>query len=200
MNHIPLLRGLPRRHFPCIVADVPWRYEVRAASGTGRSAENHYATMTLAEIEALPVAEVAADNARLFFWVTGPFIAIGSHVPIMRAWGFEPVAVFSVWVKPSREAYFSTATFLDCHSFVMNLGHTSRQNAEYVIEGRRGKPAPRKRRDVRQVIVEPMREHSRKPEKFFKRVEAYCDGPRLELFGRQRRRGWTVRGNEVDKF
>ena len=83
--------------------------------------------------------------------------------------------------------------------FKMGLGYTSRQNAEFVVLGRRGDP-PRKSASVRQIMVEPAREHSRKPEKFYQNAETYAAGPRLELFGRQQRPGWTVRGNESDKF
>ena len=79
------------------------------------------------------------------------------------------------------------------------MGHTTRQNAEYVVLGRRGKPR-RLCKDVHQLIIQPRREHSRKPDEFYARVERYCTGPYLELFARQRRPGWTAWGNELDKF
>lgn len=194
-----MLRGLRRNHFACIVADVPWKYVVRSKKGLGRSAEKHYDTMTLEEIAAMPVARYAAKDCHLFFWVTGPFFAKGAHAPIMRAWGFEPVATAFVWVKPTKGVYENGNFFFDDRMFKMNMGHTTRQNAEYVVLGRRGKPK-RISKKVRQVIGEPQREHSRKPEQFFQRVEQYCEGPRLELFSRARRKGWTTRGNQVDLF
>ena len=79
------------------------------------------------------------------------------------------------------------------------MGHTTRQNAEYVVLGRRGKPR-RLRKDVHQLIIQPRREHSRKPDELYARVERYCTGPYLELFARQRRPGWDCWGNEIDKF
>lgn len=200
-NVPPLLRRLPEQHFPVIVADVPWAYKVRSDKGLGRSAERHYRTMSIADIEALPVARFAARDARLLFWVTGPFFAVGAHVPIMRAWGFEPVSVWGVWAKPLRHLYQNEhGCILDDHVFEMMMGHTSRQNCEFVVEGRRGSPPKRLSRSVRQLFLEPARQHSRKPEKFYENVERYCAGPYLELFGRQRRPGWIVRGDQIGMF
>jgi len=197
----PLLRGLRRAFFPVIVADVPSAFETYSDKGKDRSAEKHYPVMSHAELAALPVANYAAPDARLFYWVTGPLIAKGLHVPIMQAWGFEPSAIFQVWLKPTGSAWDQGALFLDHENlWKMGMGHTSRQNCEYVVEGRRGNPPSRLSKSIRQVLVAPLREHSRKPDKFFENVEKYAAGPYLELFGRQRRIGWTVRGNEVGKF
>lgn len=195
--------GLPYRHFKTISADVPWEYRVRSKKGTGRSAENHYSTMTLERIARLNVEAYAAPDAHLFFWVTGPFLALGAHVPIMKSWGFEPVSVAFVWVKTLPSIHMrgsvSLVSLHDERIFKMGMGHTTRQNAEYVILGRRGQPK-RLSRGVRQIIAEAPREHSRKPEKFFDKVEQYAEGPYLELFGRTQRPNWVVRGNESGKF
>lgn len=193
---------LPYRHFRMIVADVPWRYKVRSQKGLGRSAEKHYETMHLPRIARLPVIEHAADDSHLLFWVTGPFLAIGAHIPIMRSWGFEPTAIWGVWVKPTKAHYQQGYMFFDGNiesMWKMGMGHTSRQNAEFVVIGRRGKPK-RLSRSVRQIITAPLREHSRKPDEFFRNAEEYGEGPRLELFGREQREGWTVRGNQSDLF
>lgn len=196
-----LLRGLRKNHFPEIVADVPWRFVVRSKRGlTSRSPESKYQTMTLSEIAALPVKRYAAGNARLWFWVTGPFLAVGAHIPIMRAWGFEPVAMAFDWIKPVASIFDQGQLFIDASIFKMGNGYTTRKNAEYVILGRRGTPPPRLRRDVRALLVEPAREHSSKPEAFYRSIEAYAAGPYLELFGRRRRPGWTVRGDQIGVF
>ena len=65
-------------------------------------ADHHYRLDTLAEIKALPVASVAADDCALLFWCTGPHIEIGSHVEVIRAWGFRPSTVAFVWVKENQ--------------------------------------------------------------------------------------------------
>lgn len=169
----------------------------------GRAAQSHYDCMSFSDIARLDVGAHAADDCHLFFWITGPFLAIGAHIQIMKAWGFEPTAMAFVWLKTVNGRHgrgrASLVSLNDPAIWFMGLGHTTRQNAEYVILGRRGNP-PRLSKAVRQVITEPIREHSRKPEQFFERVQQYCDGPRLELFGRQERPGWIVRGNEVGRF
>lgn len=195
----PLLHGLRRKHYVTTAVDVPWDYVTYSKKNQDRAPD--YDVMNLDDIAALPVMDYVADNSRMLFWITGPFLAAGLHVPILDAWGFEPTAMWGVWIKPV-EAYYRNphGVTLDDHLFKMGLGHTTRQNAEYVIEARRGDPPERRSKSIRQIIVEPAREHSRKPEKFYERAEAYSTGPFLELFGRQRRAGWTVRGNERDKF
>jgi len=150
-------------------------------------------------IEQLPVGGLAACHAHLFLWITGPFLARGMHLPVMRAWGFEPSSTAFVWIKPNRKAFANGGFFLDETLFAKGMGHTTRQNAEYVVLGRRGKPR-RLCKDVHQLIIQPRREHSRKPDEFYARVERYCTGPYVELFSRQRRPGWTAWGDELDKF
>lgn len=179
-----------------IAADPPWLFKSNSAAKPGRNARRHYKCMTLAEIAALPVKDYAADDCVLFLWITGPLLAKGAHLPIMKAWGFKPSGMGFVWIKLNKRA--ASLFFLESDIF-MGGGFTTRKNAEFVVIGKRGRSV-RKNAGVREVIVEPLREHSRKPELFYERVEKYADGPRLELFGRTERAGWTVRGDEVGKF
>jgi N6-adenosine-specific RNA methylase IME4 len=53
---------------------------------------------------------------------------------------------------------------------------------------------------VREFIVAPRREHSRKPDETYRRVEALCDGPYVELFARQQWPGWICVGDQSEKF
>lgn len=194
-----LLDGLPYRHFKVIHSDVPWRFDSYSEEGEERSAQMHYDCMSLGDIARLNVEAHTADDCHLFFWVTGPFLATGMHIPIMRAWGFEPTAMAFVWLKLNRRWHPRWLTYMEDAMFFMGLGHTTRQNAEYVILGRKGDPA-RLSKAVRQIILSPIREHSRKPDEVYRRIEQYADGPYLDLFGRQQRERWVVRGDEADKF
>ena len=83
--------------------------------------------------------------------------------------------------------------------FAIGLGLTTRHNPEICLLARRGR-ARRIAKDVRELIIAPAREHSRKPDEAYRRIERYAAGPYLELFARQRRPGWTVWGNETGKF
>jgi N6-adenosine-specific RNA methylase IME4 len=194
-----MFEGLPYNYFNCIHADVPWSYEDWSEAGEGRNAKRHYPCMPDHEIARLPVLAHAASDCHLFFWVTGPMLVAGRHVRIMRSWGFEPSALAFVWVKLNDRWHPRWMGFLDDAITFMGLGHTIRQSVEVCLLGRRGSPMRLSKR-VRQVIFAPLREHSRKPESVYERIEAYCPGPRLDLFGRQSRSGWTVTGNEKNKF
>lgn len=194
-----MFEGLPYQHFACIHADVPWDFKAWSPAGEVRSANSHYPCMSLDRIARLPVLKYAAPDCHLFFWVTGPFLAQGAHVRIIRSWGFEPVSTAFVWVKTNPSIHPQWVGYIDDAIWHMGLGHTTRQNAECCFLGRRGSPV-RLSKAVRQIIVAPLREHSRKPDETYERIEAYCRGPRLDLFGRCSRKGWEVIGDEVTKF
>lgn len=203
MQTSPLLKGLPRAHFPCLLADPPWNFRTYSKKAYEakhrRDAEQHYPTMSIEDIKALPVADYAAKDAHLFMWTTGPHLPLAFEV--MQAWGFRYSGTGFVWVKLKksfvRDQLIRSYKIEDMLHF--GLGKTTRKNAEFCLLARRGKPT-RLAKNVREMIISPLREHSRKPDEVHRRIERYCDGPRLELFGRQQRPGWTVRGNEAHKF
>jgi N6-adenosine-specific RNA methylase IME4 len=182
--------------FACILADVPSRFRSNSIAKPGRNALRHYACHSMETIATLPIADVAARDALLFFWTTGPLISIGAHIPVIRAWGFEPTAMGFVWVKLNPRA--STTQFTERDLF-FGPGLTTRKNGEYVVLCRRGRPG-RIAKDVFEIILAPRRESGRKPDEVYRRIERYCAGPRLDLFGRESRRGWTVWGDESSKF
>jgi len=199
-----LLDGLPQNHFKAIVADPPWHFRARTALQMSnwtsrRDVEKHYKVMGIDDIKAMPVKDLAAKDAHLFLWVTGPCLRQGFEV--MEAWGFRYSAVAFTWVKfkRSHNALQLRVVPSDESDLHVGLGLTTRKNAEFVLLGRRGN-AHRNAKNVREIIMAPVREHSRKPDEAYRRVERYCDGPYLELFGRQQRPGWTVRGDEATKF
>jgi N6-adenosine-specific RNA methylase IME4 len=144
-----------------------------------------------------PVRDVVADDAVLFLWITGPFMAIGAHLPLMKAWGFKPSGMGFVWIKLNPKA---PELFFVERDLATGGGFTTRKNAEFCLIGKRGKSV-RKSASIHEVIIEPRREHSRKPEKFYRRVQQYSDGPYLELNARRTRPGWDVAvSNEATKF
>lgn len=199
--------GLEPHTYRAIYADPPWRYKqwdgnnaVAAMANRKGVARKHYDTLSAAELSAMPVRDLAAPGGcHLFMWVTGPNLPAGLEV--MRAWGFKYSALAFSWLKLKR-AHMQLSLFpapLDDREFHLGLGHTTRHNAELVLLGRRGSPR-RLEKDVRELVLEPVREHSRKPDEVAWRIERYCDGPYLELFARARRPGWTVWGDQADRF
>lgn len=196
--------GLPRGHFKAILADPPWHFRARTTLQMSnwtsrRDAEKHYPVLGVEDIKALPVRELAAKDAHLFIWTTGP--CLRQTFEVMEAWGFRYSAVAFTWVKLKKSFNALQLRVLptlesDLH---VGLGLTTRKNAEFCLLGRRGN-ARRNAKDVREIILSPVREHSRKPDEAASRILRYCDGPYLELFARAPRPGWTVWGNETEKF
>lgn len=195
-----LVRGLALGHFGAIVADPPWFFRTRTEFVSKRDPRHHYGggVMSRDQIAALPVSDLAAKDSHLFLWATGP--CLPQALEVMEAWGFRYSGIAFTWVKLRRALGKQPSLFvLPGHDFHVGLGFTTRKNCEFVLLGRRGN-AKRKSKSIRELIVAPVREHSRKPDEIFPRIEAYCDGPYLELFSREERPGWTCRGDEVGKF
>lgn len=175
--------------FSTILADPPWRFTNR----TGKMAPEHrrlsrYATLTLAEICAIPVAVAAEDKSHLYLWVPNALLAEGLEV--MRAWGFSYKANI-VWHKVRK----------DGGPDGRGVGFYFRNTTELVLFGIRGSMrtlAPG-RRQVN-IIRSQKREHSRKPDELYQVIEACSPGPYLELFARGSRKGWTQWGDQADSY
>ncbi len=177
-----------------IYADPPWRFATWSERGKGRSPEAWYDCMTLAEIRALPVASWAAADCVLLLWTTDPWLEKAFEV--VRAWGFTYKTVGFLWVKLNPRAPRSGWREED---FFKGLGFWTRANAELCLLATRGRPR-RRAGDVPRLIISPRREHSRKPEEAYRRIERLLEGPYLELFARSRRPGWDAWGLEAEAF
>ena len=192
---------LPRNHFKAILADPPWRFRTwndnpfvqRIHSVKGFSGA-HYRTLSIEELCALPVAELAARDCSLFLWVTWPTLL--DALQVIQSWGFNYKSCAFCWLKAHAG---QLELFQDDLHDLMGTGYWTRANSEACLLATRGNPK-RISRDVRQAIIEPRREHSRKPDCVYERIERLVSGPYLELFARRRRCGWYSWGNEVDKF
>jgi N6-adenosine-specific RNA methylase IME4 len=194
----PPVVPFPGGVFDVVYADPAWNFKSNSLAKPGRNARRHYPTMSLAEIAALPVREHVADNAVLFFWITGPFLVTGAHLPIFKAWGFKPTAMGFTWMKLNKNA---PTLFFTRDDLFMSGGFTTRKNAEFCVLGRRGRSL-RHSKSVREAVLEPRREHSRKPDSVIEGIERYVgpDKRMLELFARSERTGWTSWGNETDRY
>lgn len=195
MSHPWVFDPLERNAYGAILADPPWGFKTWSGPDkkvASRGTVAPYKTMEMADIARLPVADLAAENCVLFMWVVWP--TINEAFGIMKAWGFEYKTCAFTWLK--ADPYRLWALEEDVR---MGLGYWTRANSEVCLLGTRGKP---KRRDngVRQGIIEPIRQHSRKPDCIHERVERLVPGPYVELFARSTRPGWAAWGNEVGKF
>ena len=161
-----------RRKYPCIIADPPWDIHQKGRLG----AINHYDLMSLEEIQGLPIAELAADNAHIWLWVTNGLVPQG--IQLLEHWGFTYRNSF-YWIKPR-----------------MGLGVYLRNASETVLFATRGK-APVQFKGQANWMFAPLQDHSHKPEEMYDIVERVSPGPYLELFARRSRPGWDAWGNEI---
>lgn len=192
---------LPRGHFGAIASDCGTKFDAYSTKGEGpRTPQQKYTTLTDPELIDLmeQAGKLGARDSFMFFWDTGARIAAGRHLPIVRAAGYKATAIAFTWVK-LRPREPEGAFLYPRSSFNFGPGLTTRKGTEVCVLCRRGSPK-RLSTSVRELIVAPRREHSRKPDEFFDRVEQYAAGPYLELFSRQQRPGWTCWGNQTDKF
>jgi N6-adenosine-specific RNA methylase IME4 len=168
-----------------IGTDNPWPFETYSERARGGVWE-HYETMSLDEIKALPVGQLAADDCALFMWATWPNMPMWREV--IEAWGFRYTSLAFDWVKlnPNGEGLH------------WGNGYTTRQNPEPCLLAKRGNPL-RLDEGVHSVIMAPVGAHSEKPDEAYARMERLFGGPRLELFARKPRPGWTVWGNEIQR-
>lgn len=178
---------MPEGKFRVILADPPWFFKARSAKGYGKSAQRHYACMKTGEIAALPVGPLADKDCALFLWATWPMIFDAQVV--INAWGFKYSGLAWEWIKKNPET----------GKYSFGGGYGTRKNLEPCLLARKGSPQIL-RRDVRDFLYAPRREHSRKPDEVYDRIESMYHGPYIELFSRSDKKGWTSWGNEAGKF
>jgi N6-adenosine-specific RNA methylase IME4 len=173
------------KRFPVVYADPPWPFETRGRLARG-AVTDHDGTVPIDQIKALPIASLAADDAVLLLWCTWPHIVLGTHVEVIRAWGFKPSTCAFVWIKQKP----------DGDGLHTGMGYWTRSNSEVCLLATRGSPT-RLAADVHQVVLAPVGEHSAKPEEVRRRIERLLEGPYLELYGRKKVAGWSCWGNEI---
>ncbi len=182
-------------HYSLIAADPPWHFSTYSPKAQ-RSASRHYETMSADLLAAMPVGYLAQRDCALLLWGASPNLP--DVLRVMAAWGFVFKGKAFCWAKTNPRCPELAPIYSDA-PWHMGLGYTTRSNTEDCWLGTMGSPK-RLSRSVRELIVAPRREHSRKPDEFYARAEALFDGPRLDLFSRERRPGWDAWGNEVGKF
>lgn len=174
-------------HYQMVLADPPWQFETYSEKGEGKSAQAHYEVQHLDWIKSLPVMDLAhLDRCVCVIWATAPMLPQGLET--LRAWGFR-YKTAGAWAKQS-----STGKKL-----AFGTGYIYRNAAEFFLLGTRGHPKQISR-SIRNLILAPVREHSRKPDQMHADLEALFQGPRCELFPRQQRPGWDAWGNQTTRF
>lgn len=161
--------------FGTIYLDPPWCYGNQA---TRSATDNHYPTMTIEEIAALPVAELAAQESHIYLWTTNAFLHDSFH--LLEQWGFTYKSLL-VWDK---ERY--------------GIGNYWRLQTEYLLLANKGGLGVADKSN-RNIIREESKGHSVKPHVIRKMIESMSPSPRLEMFARRVATGWTCWGNEIER-
>lgn len=174
------------KKYKIIYADPPWQYRVYSKKGQGKSAENHYHTMNIKDIMALPVDKIADKDCILFLWITFPCLKEG--IEVMERWGFKYKTCGFNWVKRNKKK----------NTYFMGLGFWTRSNSEVCLIGTKGQPK-RVSKSVPQICDARIMEHSKKPAEIRERIVELCgELPRVELFARDKVKGWDSLGDEID--
>jgi len=184
-----ILGGADLKKYKTIVADPPWPYGkwgkgsdkcVMAGKPQNKDEPLPYPSMTVDEIKALPVSEMADNDCDLYLWTTQKYLphAFG----VMAAWGFKYCQTLT-WCKTPMGT---------------GQGGIFCPTTEFVLLGRKGKMPKKPRIDSTWWNVKRTQKHSKKPEFFQDLIESVSDGPRVELFARRAREDWDVWGNEVE--
>jgi len=171
------------KKYHVIGIDPPWAYEEKGGfssadydSESNRGAVD-YPTMTVEQIKKIELP--AADDCVLFLWTTHAFLK--DSFDLVEEWGFKYKATL-VWDKVK-----------------MGLGRTVRMQVEFCLIAVKGNPIINGSSE-RDIITEPRREHSRKPEAFYQMAERMCIGNKLDYFSRQNRENWEHYGAEQGQF
>lgn len=172
--------------YQTILLDPPWYFKNYSAKGEKKNPNAHYDCMSIDELRALPVGHLAAPACALTMWSTAPFLV--ESIELLRHWGFEYKSM-GCWAKQSSTG----------KKWQFGTGYGYRSACEPWLLGTLGNPK-RISRSVRNLIMAPVRDHSRKPDQMRLDLERLWPGPRCELFARQRHPGWDCWGLEVDKF
>jgi len=174
------------KKYQIIYADCPWEY-ADPKGDLPRLGGKTYPTMSLGEIKQLPVQSITDENCALYLWATMPLLP--EALEVIRAWGFRYINCGFTWVKLNSNSM----------GIYSGLGHWTNGNAELCLFGKKGILA-RKRKDIKQIILAPVLEHSHKPPEVRERIVALLgDLPRIELFARRKVEGWDCWGNEVER-
>jgi len=174
--------AIPKGKHRVIYADPPWWYATPQHSKTEQATvlKSHYPSMKIDEICALPIKDMAADDAVLFLWTTSPLLFEAAKV--IEAWGFKYKASI-IWDKVKH-----------------NVGHYVSVRHEFLLICTRGSCPKDSEKLADSVVVMERTEHSAKPDVFRNMIDEMYEpvkGDRVELFARaDLPKHWKAWGNQ----
>lgn len=155
------------------------------------------------------MGQAIADNAHLYCWITNPMLLDGYGHWLFECWGFQ-LKSMATWVKGrlvvrTRNGKAHTEVEQEEEVIPDLIQHVSqgryfRGTTEHVLFGVRG-TCPALVHNLPNAFVYPSRWkgrlHSEKPPVIHEWAEAMSPGPRIELFARAHRTGWSAVGDQL---
>ena len=176
---------LPKKKYNIIYADPAWHFKTYSNKGEKRSAIQHYNCLNIDDIYNIPVATISDTNCILFIWIIDSMLL--EALETIKRWGFKYKTVAFTWVKQNKKS----------DGYFTGMGYWTRCNPEQCLLATRGNPK-RLSKAVKQLIISKRQEHSKKPDDIRNRIVKLCgDLPRIELFARQKVKGWDYWGDQV---
>jgi N6-adenosine-specific RNA methylase IME4 len=187
--------------FSIFYLDPPWLFSTWSQRGKGRSPERHYPCMPIADIKAINLQPLMNEACAFFIWGTWPMLP--HIIDLGKAWKLHYSTCAFVWVKQRRNIAadpVKVANVTDPSLWHIGTGYNTRANTEFCLLFTTKKKLKRRSKSVRQLVIAPVEQHSKKPIEIYSRIEELYgnDLPRLEVFARQTQPGWTATGNGVD--
>lgn len=179
--------------YDVVLIDPPWSYY--GQQDKWGAAAKFYDLMPDGDLERFTFpAESLSKRGVMFIWATSPRLDFA--LKVIESWGLTFRGVAFVWVKTKKDGVTPIGAQGVRPSVV-------KPTTEYVLAASRvkkGRPLPLSSESIRQVVLAPKREHSRKPDEVQDRIEQmYPDAKRLEIFARYEREGWDAWGNEISE-
>jgi|TARA_Y100000310_G_C20704007_1_gene833021 site-specific DNA-methyltransferase (adenine-specific) len=187
------------KKYKIIYADPPWKYSSKQLYGDKKSGfddngkrkrfsklEKIYSTMELNDIKLLPIQDIICKDSAYFMWVTDSHLKEG--IEVLKNWGFKYKTIAFVWLKKYRTG-----------TTVYNFAPWTLKSTEICLLGTKGQMSKYKIcNNIKQLVIAERTTHSKKPHEVRKRIEClFGELPRIELFAREKTKGWDTWGNEV---
>ena len=182
---------LPDKKYNIVYADPPWNYGSKSAVNNTTGMEikplsNHYNTMKLRELEELPIKRITEKDAVCFLWVTDSHL--DEALQVLKAWGFKYKTIAFNWIKTTSKG-----------NYFKNVAPWTMKGSEICLLGVKGTMSKyKKANNIESLVIAQRTRHSKKPHEVRKRIELlFGDLPRIELFARERIKGWDSWGDQI---
>lgn len=191
MRTLDTAAALPEGKWDVVLADPPWSYY--GQQDKWGAAAKFYPTMTDEDLLALDVASIMTKPGLMFMWVTSPRLDFA--IDCIKSWGLHYRGIAFVWVKTKADG-----TPIGAQGVRPSVVKPTTELVLVASNQKKGRPLKLSDESIRQVILAPKQEHSRKPDAVHEAIDKmYPEARKIELFARRAYPGWDYWGNEMEE-